>query len=175
VRGGGFSQHSVDQLIRALLRTGQVATPEEVAWLIERMATAPFNPAVVPIAPHHRGLTYQGQRLGAHADSLTYHLIQRVVIEGQWTAGTTGGQYLEDLRRAFIAPSARLAVYPRRGDTIAATVTPTADAVPLERRTLKSLPDLLVIYSANWGTILSGYQISGVERTGIPQEAKWLR
>src|SRR5436305_15123764 len=99
------------------------------------MVTAPFNPAAVPVVPHHRGLTYQRRRLGARADSLTYHLIQRVVVEGHWIAGTTREQYLEDPRRAVTAPSARVALYPRRGDSIAATVTPTADAVPLERRT----------------------------------------
>ncbi len=40
-----------------------------------------------------------------------------------------------------------------------------------ERRTPDSLPMVLVVYSADRGIILSGYQVSSLDRTGIPQEA----
>jgi len=38
-----------------------------------------------------------------------------------------------------------------------------------------SLPDMLVVYSPDRGIILTGYQVSNLDRTGIPAEARWLR
>ncbi len=42
--GAGFSQHPADVLIRELIRTRRATMPEEIAWIVERMATAPFEP-----------------------------------------------------------------------------------------------------------------------------------
>jgi hypothetical protein len=161
-------------LIRDLIHSGRAATPGEVEQIIKRMATAPFDESTVHVRLEHRGLTYQGATLGARADALTYHLIKRVVIERQWSHGTTATQYLDDLRRAIHNPAARLTVYGRRGGSIAAVLAPTA-VVPAQRRADESWPDLLVIYSADRGIILSGYQFSRLERTGIPRGARWLR
>ncbi len=55
------------------------------------------------------------------------------------------------------------------------TLTPTADAVPNARRAASSLPEILVVYSADRGMIITGYQVSSSSQTGIPAEARWLR
>ena len=168
------SQHPVDQLIRGLIHTGRQATPEEIDRIIDRMATVPFNPGTYQVPLRDRGLAYRGRTLGARVDALTYHLAKRV-SDRQWAENTTPAQYIQDLRRAVRAPDARLAVYLRRGGPIAATLTPTSTAVPTAGRTLASLPEMLVIYSADRGIILSGYQASRLEATGVPQEARWLK
>lgn len=80
-RRSALSQHPVDLLIRELLRTGRPAATEEIAQIIDRMATAPFNPQDRRVPTKERGARYRGYTLGARADSLTYHLIKRVVIE----------------------------------------------------------------------------------------------
>jgi hypothetical protein len=170
-----FSQHPADRLVRHLVLAGGQATPGEIAQIVERMATAPFNPSAVHVAVKHRGLACLGRVLGAREDALTYHLVQRVVVERQWAAGTTASQYLADLRRAIRGPQARVAVYARRGGVIAAILAETTGVVPVGRRTPDSLPQLLVVYAADGGIILSGYQISGLEATGVPKEARWLR
>lgn len=168
------SQHPADRLIRDLIRTGRPVTEEEVGRIIERLASAPFDPRTVPVGVRQRGLVYRRVILGARADSVAYHLAQRVLQDKQWAPGTTADQYLDDLRRGVRA-SSRLLVYHRRGGAIAATVTPTDDVVPVTRRGSRALANLLVIYAADRGTIISGYQFSALDKIGIPQEARWLR
>jgi hypothetical protein len=58
---------------------------------------------------------------------------------------------------------------------MAVTLTLTAEAVPPERRTADSLPWRLVVYAADRGMIVTGYQVSGLDRIGIPEDARWLR
>lgn len=176
VAGGGTGgQHPIDRLIRDLVARQREATDREIDQLIERMATAPFNPGTVGVRLEERGATYQGQTLGPAADSLTYHLVKRVVLEEQWAGGTTAAQYLEDLRRAVRSPYTRLVLYARRGGPLASTITPTAHVLPPERRGARSLPLLLVVYSVQRSAIISGYQFSTLAAIGVPAEARWLK
>lgn len=170
-----MSQHPVDVLIREIIRTRRPATDDEIGRIIDRMAAAPFDQRLVPVLTKLRGTAYQGHILDAREDSFTYHLVKRVVDERQWTSGTTGVQYIADLRRAIRHPLSRLTVYERRGGYIAATLTPTSAAIPAARRAPGSHPELLVAYSADRGIILSGYQVSDLARTGIPEETTWLK
>jgi hypothetical protein len=147
---------------------------DELMQIIDRMATAPFDRRVIPVPARMQGLVYQSQILGTRAESLSYHLTKRVLDERQWAHGITSVQYLTDLRRSVRSPLSRLGIYARRGGAIAVSLGPTEIAVPPSRRTAESLPDLLVVYSADRGTIISGYQISGLEQTGIPEDAQWL-
>lgn len=170
-----LSQHPVGRLIRELVRTGRAATTGDVRGIIERLAATPFDRGIVPVPTSLRGVAYQHHVLGAREDTLIYHLVKRVGGERQWPEGTTVDTYLDDLRRAVLAPAARLGLYERRGGHIAVTLTPTAEVLEVARRTPDSLPMLLVVYSADRGIILSGYQVSSLDRTGIPQEALWLK
>jgi hypothetical protein len=171
----GLSGHPVDRLIRELIRTGRQATGAEVARIVERIATAPFGGSTVRVPVKERGARYGDLVLGTRADSLTYHLVKRVAIEQQWPDGTSGEQYLADLARAIRDPRARLAVFPRRGGSIAATITPTARVIPAHRLGAEPASQLLVIYSADRGMIVTGYQFSTLDQTGVPEEAVWLR
>jgi hypothetical protein len=128
------SQHPVDQLIRELIQTGRPATKDEVEAIIERMATASFEPRVTSVPVPERGITYDGYRLGARVPSLAYHLVKRIVLDRQWADGTTEEQYLEDLRRAARAPTARFVIYEHRGGHVAITLTPTSVVVPQTAR-----------------------------------------
>ena len=60
-----YSPHSVDQLIRELIDSDRTATAEEIERIVERMATVPFNSRIFAVPVEDRGLTYQGQTLGA--------------------------------------------------------------------------------------------------------------
>ncbi len=171
---GLASRHPADRLIRALIATGRPATPEEVAAIVECLASAPFDRRPVPVPTRMRGMSYQGRVLGARDDSLAYHLVKRVLEERQWAEGTTAAQYVADLHRAVRAAS-RLTVYERRGGPIAATVTPTDRVLSVEQLGEEPYPLILVVYSADRGIITSGYQISGLETAGIPKEALWLK
>ena len=171
----GFSRHPADVLIRELVRTGRAAMPEEIARIIERMATAPFDQRVLSVPEKLRGVSSQGRRLGDRETALVIHLAQRIVGDLQWVAGTTAPEYVADLRSAVRDPSARLVVYRRRGGDVAATLTPTNRIVPASRRGLKALPWLFVVHSADRGIIVSGYQASGLGTLSMPGNARWLR
>ena len=170
----GRSQHSVDQLIRELIQTGRAATAAEIGEILDRMATAAFNPDLRAVPTRDRGHSYQGQTLGTRADSLTYHLIKRVVIEEQWAHGTTASDYVGHLHAAARA-AARLCAYSYGAGAIAATLSPTSQVVPAARLGPRLQALVLVIYSANLGRLVTGYQVSSVQATSIPTGALWLR
>ena len=103
------------------------------------------------------------------------HLAQRAAAEGQWASGTTAAEYVDDLWRAVRSPRARLAVYVRRGGPIAALVTPTSDVIPADRLGPGALPWLIVVYSADRGILITGYQFSTFDEVSIPEDARWLK
>lgn len=169
------SQHPVDRLIRELIATRRAATPEEIDQIIDRMATAPFDPRTRRVPDALRGVTYRRHTLEEQEPTMVIHLVQRVAGDGQWVDGTTEAEYLADLRRAVRDLAAGLAVYLRHGGSIAATLTPTENVLPTERRGPDALPWLYVVYSGDRGIIISGYQASGLDTLSIPEHAQWLR
>lgn len=171
--GSVLSQHPADQLIRELIRTKRTATEAEIEAIIERMATAPFNQQVVRVPTRIRGLSYQGQTLGNRAGSLFLHLVRRVVEDQQWALGTTEQEYLTDLRAAIRDPAAQLLVYERQGGPIAVVLAPSN--VPPTRRGPNALPLFVVVYSADRGSLISGYHASSQVAINIPGDAQWLR
>ena len=167
--------HPVDRLIRELLAARRAATDDEIVRIVERMATAPFDPRVVRVRLEHRGLRYQGRALGASAQSSFYHLFKGVVLEEQWRQGTSLRTYFADLRTAARHPAAELAVFSRRGGATATTLSATLSVVPREQLGIGRLPLLLVVYSADRGNVISGYQCSWLAAASIPEDALWLR
>jgi hypothetical protein len=107
-----LSQRPVDRLIREIIATRRPVQADEIDQVVERIATAPFDPEpAAPVRMKHRGMTYQGHTLGARASALTYHLVKRVVDDGQWAFGTTSAEYLADLREAARIQDGRLGRY----------------------------------------------------------------
>lgn len=147
--GPALSQHPVDRLIRDLVRAEQHVTAPELRQMIDRIAQAPFPTA-------------------------SQHLAKRIA-EGQWTVGSSVAEYLADLRTAVQDPGARLLVYQRRGGSIAAVLADTNRVVPPDRRGAEALPLLYVVYSADRGILVTGYQASSVATLSIPEGARWLK
>ena len=77
------SQHPVDVLIRELIASRRVATEEENATIVGRMAVAPFSLQRVRVPLEYRGMEYLGRRLGSREPSFFLHLVQRVVEDKQ--------------------------------------------------------------------------------------------
>ncbi len=171
-RPGAPSRHPVDQLIRELIDSRRAATPDEVARIVERMAVAPFDPEIVPVRLKDRGIVYQQRALTNRASSLFYHLVKRVIVEQQWSEGTTESDYLHDIRDAIRNQPARLVVYRRHGGAVAAVCAP--NTVVALRRGPEEHPWIFVIYSADRGVIVSGYQVSSLNTVSIPEDRQWL-
>jgi hypothetical protein len=168
------SDHPTDRLIRELIASRRKATAEEVEQIFERLATAPFDQRQVVVRVRHRGLSYAGLTLGARASSLDYHLIQRVVVEQQWPRGTTRESFLADIARVVHSPAAKVAVYERRGGHIAVVVVDTDRVLPAASIGPRPERQLLVVYSADRAMIVTTYQLSEINVTGIPKDVRWL-
>jgi hypothetical protein len=166
------SIHTTDRLIRELIETRRAATNDEVEQIVERMASAPFEPRDISVPSELRGKRYLGNQLGARAPVLLVHPMQRVMLDRQWADGTTEDEYLEDLRRAVRAPAAHVVVYERRGGHVAAVLAP--NTIPANRRGLDALPWIYVVHSADRGTMISGYQATSLQAISIPEDARWL-
>jgi hypothetical protein len=168
--------YPVDRLIMRLVRDPEaVATPADVAAIVDRIATAPFSQRLLRVPARYRGMTYGGITVERLTHSLDYHLVKRVRDERQWVEGTTTAHYLRDLRAAIQSPQASLLVYARAGDTCAATISPTHGAVPPWRLGSGQLPNMLVIYSAVQGALVTGHMLSAIETVSLPEDIRWLR
>jgi hypothetical protein len=170
------SPHPVDRLIMRLVHDPEsVATPADVAAIVERIATAPFSRRPVRLRSRDRELTYGGITAGRTADSLALHLAKRVQQERQWIVGTTADDYLTDLRTAARHPGARVLVYERAAEIFAATISPTQQVVSPRRRGADWFDNLLVVHSARYGVLVTGYMYSEFGRLDMPEEIRWLR
>ena len=169
-----LSGHPIDLLIRELIETHRNADPDEIGRILDRIATAEFDNRLVRTRSGERGLIYSDRRLMRWDNSLFVHLVRRVVGGEQWAPGTTAEEYVHDLRRAPRVQGAALAVYARRGGSIAAVLAPTALVVPAGRLGSRAYPTLTVIYSADRGIIVTGYQAPSRAELAIPEVARWL-
>jgi hypothetical protein len=169
-----LSQHPVDVLIRHIIAGERRATDDDIGRIIERVATAPFDPRTILLPVPLRGRRFLGQILQTREPSLVVHLAQRVLGENQWSSQTRTDHYLDDLRRAVRAFE-RLAVYDRRSGGIVASIGTTVDVVPEIRQSNGSRALLVVIYSVDRRALLTGYQASGLDTVSIPENALWLR
>lgn len=164
--------HPVDELIFDLIQRRRDANRDEVEQIRARLNTAPFSTQVVRAARQHRGLEYAGRRVEDRTDSGYLHLVRRVLVDRQWVHGTTMQQYLEDLQQLAIDPFTRLMVYDRGQGVVAAAFGP--NRIPASRLGAMAQPYLLVIYSADRSSIITGYQVSELDQVGIGDEPLWL-
>jgi hypothetical protein len=149
--------------------------PEEVESILDRIATAEFDRRLLRTRLGERVLVYAGRRLQPRDDSLFVPLVRRVVRSEQWVPGTTAEEYVHDLRRASRVQSAALAIYARRGGSMAAILAPTSLVIPARRIGPRAYTTLVVTFSADRGIIVTGYQAPSRNELAIPEDARWLR
>jgi hypothetical protein len=176
LREAKLSPNETDRLVRRLLRSGRAATGQDLqqiaAQIAERVAQAPFNTRVVP-AGDLGNTKYLGRTTKEQDNSDWVHLVKRVT-QKQWADGTTVAEYVADLRQAALAAK-NVVLSNQRGGNIVAFSVATNDIIPPIRRGSDSLPYLVVIYLADRGIIISGYQASDLSEVRIPTDALWLR
>jgi hypothetical protein len=132
-----------------LIATGRAASPSEIGAIIARIASASF----------FTGESHHAKR----------------VREEQWPSWSTAAEYVADLQRAARDPEANLILYERRGGNLAAILARSGRSLPSEWPGVARFPFLVVVYSADRGTIVSGYLASGMETISLPEGARWLR
>jgi hypothetical protein len=168
--------HPADLLIHEMIVHPRPATEREIQIITDRIASAPFNEEMHNVPVPLRSLRYRGVTLGTHTTSLALHFIQHVEVEKQWATGTTIDAYTDSLHRAVRDPEVRIALYRQwLMRDIAAAVVPTKRVLDNRQMGSGTLPNLLVVYRADRGMLISGYQFSTMDNIRIPRDAVWLR
>ncbi len=168
--------HPADRLIHDLIAQPRTATEQEIRLITDRIASAPFSPDIQDVPVRDRGRSYLGITLGIQADSLTYHLFRRTVEEKQWAMGTNGGSIRAEPSSGGSRSAGASRALPavgdagRRGGNCA--TNRTLDSQQIGER---ALPNLLIVYLADRGILLSGYQFSALDKVRIPKDALWLK
>jgi hypothetical protein len=150
----------VDQLIHSLVASNRPATAEEQQQIIAYVAQIPVSARPVTI---NRWLRQTLQARGCQVPSgkqpaVAVHLLKRIYFDGQWLAGTTVEQFTRDLHQAVQHPDVQLWTYRWLGEACAGLLAPShVQHVPHPETFI------FVAYSADHGTITTGFQASGPE------------
>ncbi len=129
----------------------------------------------VRIPPSSRGLSASGHTLGRRESSLVYHLVRRIVLDGQWSDGTTPERYLADLRAAVADGSTRFGVGKPAGNDAPLVYVFADNPVPRERRGRRAEPMMFVLYGVANGVIITGHMVSGTDTVRKADDFRWLR
>jgi hypothetical protein len=173
---GSDDSHPADLLIHELIARPRPATDQETLLITDRIASAPFNEDMQNVPVPLRSLRYRGVTLGTHTTPLILHFIQHVEIEKQWAAGTTINAFTESLHRAVRDSEVQIALYRQWGmRDITAAIVSTKRVLDSRQMGSGALPNILVVYRADRGMLISGYQFSTIDTVRIPKDAVWLK
>ena len=142
------------------LITGQrQATHEEILQIIAQVARRPI--ATYPVKMtfwlrqefEMKGVSVPNTKLS----SAQIHLMKRIHYDGQWPVDTTVAQFEADLHIAVQHPAVQIWTYRWANEHFAAFMAPS------HVRNVQEPEDFIfVAYSADYGTIKTGFQASGV-------------
>lgn len=166
-------EEEANRLIRELLDLKRVATREEIQKVLAQVRQAPFRSGAIRVDVDVQGARVLGRTLGKREPSSIAHLAKRVLVEKQWADDTTPEQYLADLHGIADDPAVCIVIFRSRdGQHMLGLWAP--NHIPAERLGEGSQRYLWVLYSADYGTITTGYQVSSLDRVAIPEGARWL-
>ena len=149
-----------DNLIRRLILDQIQATEQEIAQIIAHVAQQPVSSFPRKI---NLWLREELDMLGIQAPSgklpsVQIHLFKRIYYDGQWLPNTTITQFEADLHKAVQHPAIALWTYRWLGEHFAGFLAPShVHNVPHPQQFI------FVAYVADYGTIKTGFQTSGVD------------
>ncbi len=150
------------------------ADEAEIRTIRKRLTDAGFLEEI-RVPPSSRGLSASGYTLGGRESSLVHHLVRRIVLDEQWTDGTTPEQYLADLRAAVEDGSARFGVGKPSGNDAPLVYVLADNPVPHRRRGRRAEPSMFVLYGVADGVIITGHMVSGTDAVRKADDFRWLR
>jgi hypothetical protein len=166
-------QGNVAVMIKRLAASQIEPNSEQVGQIMTHIAQSGF--ASRPVNTHKAivGQVFQGRTLSAREPSLTAHLAKRVLVDEQWAANTTPDEYMADLQQAIAHRDAKMCLFVGRDKRRVAAILSPND-LPEKHLGARTEPLVFVLYSADHGIIVSGYQISGIETIDLPKDVKWI-
>ena len=94
------------------------------------------------------------------------------MIDRQWSEGTTEEEYVADLQRIVEDADTQLLIYDRGQGPVAAAIGP--NRIPVRRLEAMAQPYLFIAYSADRGSIITGYQVSQLSQVNVTEKPLWL-
>ena len=174
---GDSSPGSVDALIRDIIAGLGSPDTDAAERILERIRQSTFSLARRNIpAPLRELMRQHDYAVPDPGNDLVFHWAKHVLGDQQWHPRTTIDDYNDDLQRAVDDPSSRLLVRKAySGHDVAMLIADTRRVVPSDRLGTRHGPELLVVYSATVGRILTGHMVS----TSLPLTESlstvWLR
>lgn len=149
---------NVDQLIVHLILDKRRATEVEIQIIITHVGQSTFATYPVKLTRWLRQeLANRGLQVSSiKRPSVEIHLLKRIYFDRQWSAGTTIEQFKADLHQAIQHPAVQIWTYRRLGEYYAGFLAPSHVLGAPELK-----PFIFVAYSADYGTITTGFQASG--------------
>ena len=149
-----------DSLIRRLIFEQRQATEQEMAQIIAHVAQQPVSSFPRKI---NLWLRQEFDALGIQApsgklSSVQIHLFKRIYYDGQWSPNTTIAQFEADMHQAVQHPEIQFWTYQWLGEHFAGFMAPSH---------IRNVPHpeqfIFVAYVADYGTIKTGFQASGID------------
>lgn len=108
----------MDELITHLVNRRQVATPTELAQIIDALAEAPFAPNLLEVDKPLWGGFWQFDVIspGYRLPAVELALLRAVRLDGAWPEGTGVEQFLADLHTTALDPHAGVWTLPVAGE-----------------------------------------------------------
>lgn len=166
-------QDEPNRLKREWLNPERVPTEEEIKRILDHVAKAQFSTRVVPVDRRIVGQVFQGKRLAKNEPSILAHLAKRVLVERQWVDNVTPDEYVAHLRTAVLDAEARKVIYIGKDGRLYAGFL-AINKLPAKLLADGSQDFVWVVYAADYGTIVTGYQVSGLEKINLPPDVRWL-
>jgi hypothetical protein len=167
----------VDELIGSLIRGERIPTDRDASIILEHIARSTFNTGRRNIPQPLRELMLQhGYPVSDPGDDLVYHWAKHVLGDKQLTPDTTATEYFEYAMDAVNHPDVRLiAQTARSGHHVTVAMIPVENVVPVIRWGPRVGTDLLVVYSADVGRIVSAYMTASTSQITSRAGTVWLR
>jgi hypothetical protein len=166
------SEHEVDCLIRGIV-AGVSEEKGDLERVVEHVRKAEFASHRVRVASRIVGQEFQGSVLMKKEKSLLAHLAKRVLADDQWSANTSAGDYVRHLREAAADPDAKVVVYERGNRRFAGFYVP--NKIPKSFLGSEADSHVWVVYDADHGKIVSGYQVESLDKVDTGKRTIWLR
>lgn len=166
----------IDIVIRDIIARRHTPTTGDVERIIERMRTSTFSLARRDIAAPLRTLMIEhGHEVPARGNDLIYHWAKHALGDRQWTPQTTVTDQ-DDLQRAVLDPASRLLVrHAYSGHDVTMIVATTDRVIPASRLGEHPGPEVIVVYPATVGRILSEYMVAASQPLTESPSTIWLR
>lgn len=168
LRALGRAYPEADRRLEAIARGEREAEATDWLFAAARVVVASFPGRPFKVDdPNVRAL------LGPEAPRLLQKHAEHVILDQQFRPDLSPEEYLEALRKAVTHPEAAVVVQaPPRGP-VALAIAPSEGI--REFLGPRALPWVVVVYDLRYGTLVTGYLASSLERITLWPNRTWLR